>query len=332
MDPVSQGVIGAVAAQQFSQRSQLGVVTVIGLLSGMAPDLDVLFSSATDPLLSLEYHRQFTHSLFFIPFGGLICACVFYFLLARRNGISFKETYLYCTMGVASHGLLDAYTTYGTQLFWPFTDMRVAWNMISIIDPLFTLPLLILIVTAAIKKNKVISHAALGWVVVYSLTAIVQRERAQSVGWELAQSRGHQPLSLEAKPSFANLIVWKIVYTTAEKYYVDAVKVGFNTHVFEGDSVAKLSLVDDFPWLDANSQQAKDVERFRWFSNGYLATSPNNPNLIIDMRYSMLPNEVRGLWGIELDKNAQPDAHVVYLDDEGRSADGFKRLWEMIVY
>ena len=145
MAPLSQGIVGSVAAQQKSSKEKILLITIIGFLSGMAPDLDVFIRSSHDPLLAIEFHRQFTHSLIFIPFGGFICGTFFYHVLTKRRGMSIKETYLYCTLAYASHGILDACTSYGTQLFWPFTNDRVAWNMISIIDPLFTLPLLFLI-------------------------------------------------------------------------------------------------------------------------------------------------------------------------------------------
>ena len=77
MDPLTQGTIGAVLPQALSKKN-LGIVALLGFLSGMAPDLDILIRSSTDPLLSLEYHRQFTHSLIFIPFGGLICALILF--------------------------------------------------------------------------------------------------------------------------------------------------------------------------------------------------------------------------------------------------------------
>ena len=73
MDPLSQGVLGASLPQASSNRQQVAIAGVFGFLAGMAPDLDVLIRSSTDPLLFLEYHRQFTHSLIFIPVGGLLC-------------------------------------------------------------------------------------------------------------------------------------------------------------------------------------------------------------------------------------------------------------------
>ena len=77
MDPLSQAVLGSVASQSVRNKTSLIRVGTIGALAGMAPDLDVLIQSATDPLLSLEYHRQFTHSLIFIPLGAALCALAF---------------------------------------------------------------------------------------------------------------------------------------------------------------------------------------------------------------------------------------------------------------
>jgi inner membrane protein len=336
MDPLTQGVMGAVASQQIAKRSHLLAATGFGLLAGITPDLDVLIRSSNDPLLALEYHRQFTHSLFFIPFGSLICAIVFRLVLFwwsafRDKEISFLQLWLYCLFAFASHGLLDACTTYGTQLLWPFTDARIAWNTISIIDPLFTIPLLVLILFAALKKNQLAARLALFWVVIYTSIGIFQRERAEAVGYEIATSRGHEIIRLDAKPSFANLIVWKIVYETETEYYVDAVKVGLNKKVYQGDAVPKLNIAESFPWLLEDSQQAKDIERFRWFSNDYVAVSPRFPNRIIDIRYSLIPNEIDALWGIDLDETAGADEHIEYVTSRERDGNTFSQLWSMIV-
>ena len=76
MDPVSQGALGAAAALVVAKPDQIRSAAMLGALAGMAPDLDVFIRSSADPLLFLEYHRQFTHALVFIPVGALICALV----------------------------------------------------------------------------------------------------------------------------------------------------------------------------------------------------------------------------------------------------------------
>ena len=67
MDPLTQGALGAALPQATRGKSQVGVAGTLGFVAGMAADLDVLIRSEADPLLFLEYHRQFTHSLVFIP-------------------------------------------------------------------------------------------------------------------------------------------------------------------------------------------------------------------------------------------------------------------------
>jgi inner membrane protein len=81
MDPISQGVLGAslpLSSQADGKSSHLKTVAWLGCIAGMAPDIDVFIQSPTDPILFLEYHRQFTHSLIFIPIGALICSLLFH--------------------------------------------------------------------------------------------------------------------------------------------------------------------------------------------------------------------------------------------------------------
>lgn len=329
MDPLTQGALGASLPQSCSTRQHLRVACALGALSGMAPDLDVLIRSPTDPLLFLEFHRQFTHALIFIPVGALICAGLFHQLFAGRY-LTFKYTYLYCLLGYATHGMLDACTTYGTQLFWPFTDFRVAWNNVSVVDPLFTVPLLSLVTIGLLARRRLFTHIGLAWAIAYLILGVVQRDRAEAVGEMIAEKRGHEPVRLEAKPGFANLLLWKVVYETDNKFYVDAVRVGLDTRIFEGDSIEKLDLDKHFPWLDPDSQQARDVERFRWFSNDYLAVDRERKNFIVDIRYSILPNEIDALWGIRLSRNAPSNQHVDYLANREPTDERVRRLMEML--
>ncbi|MCJ8275923.1 MAG: metal-dependent hydrolase [Bdellovibrionales bacterium] len=315
MDPLSQGVVGVTLPQALIKKNgYMKWGFLFAFLGGMAPDLDILIKSSTDSILELEYHRQFTHSLLFIPFGGLICAGFFHFIF--RKPMPFKLNYLYTTLGFATHGLLDACTTYGTLLFWPFTNMRVAWNNVSIIDPLFTIPLLILIFISFFKNTPRYGRIALVYGVCYLLLGLVQRERAVNYGKQIALERGHQYLSIDAKPSFANILLWKIIYQTETKYYADAVRMGLSPQFYEGESLDKLNLKRDFPWLEEGSTHAKDIERFRWFSMGYLAKHPSREDFIYDVRYSLLPNSMSGLWGIQLYRDNQ-ESHVLFQQARG---------------
>ncbi len=334
MDPLTQGVLGVTASQVVSTRKEKVIAAVLGFFSGMAADLDVLITSSTDPLLGLEYHRHFTHALIFIPIGGLICASVFYYLIPIfKAKLSFKRTYLFCVAGYATHAVLDACTTYGTQLFWPFSNARVAWNTVSVIDPLFTVPLIILLLFAVFKRSNKLAMVAFTYVFVYIGLSFVQNYRAQALAIELAQSRGHTPINLGVKPSMANIITWKSVYEFEGRYYVDAVRILKSHRIIEGSSTEKLDIEKHFSWLDLTTQQAKDIQRFSWFSNHHLGIDPDNKNRIIDIRYSLLPNEMTGMWGITLNQDATPNEHVVWTTtrpNRDNVPQKLGELWEML--
>ncbi len=338
MDPLSQAVLGAslsqsVAGKQTTQRSAL----VIGGLAGMAADLDVLIRSKADPLLFLEFHRQFTHSLFFIPFGALLSTLFFLFIMKTTwfqkkwptSKLSFAKIYFFSFLGYATHGLLDACTSYGTQLFWPFSDERIAWNVVSIIDPLFTLPVLILIVVAVYKNNTRYAQVAFAYAVLFLSLGVLQYDRAITAVQQLADQRGHQTQRVLAKPSFANRHVWKIMYEHNGRYYVDAVKLTNDVSYIAGTSIQKLDIKRDLPWLQNNTQHARDIERFRWFSDDYLAISPNDPNFIMDVRYSFVPNQIKWLWGIKLDQR-NPDSHVKYSIQSRPDKESTKQFFELV--
>jgi len=329
MDPLSQACLGASLSQSLTNdKSKQISALLIGGISGMTPDLDVFIRSADDPLLFLEYHRQFTHSLFFVPFGALICAVLFYPFF--KNKLSFKLIYLFSFLGFSTHGFLDACTSYGTQLYWPFSNARVAWNVVSIVDPLFTLPVLIMILLAVFKKRVLYARLSFLYVLLFMCFGLIQKHRAEEVVNELALQRNHQIERMQAKPSFANRHVWKLMYEHNGRYYVDAVKLLWNAKVIEGSSVQKLDVKRDFSWLNPDSQQAKDVERFRWFSNDYLAVSANNKNYIIDARYSFLPNRIESMWGIVLSDNNENNAHASYKINNRPDKETLEQFFEMV--
>jgi inner membrane protein len=318
MDPISQGTVGAAFAQSAANKRNIAKVSVVGFLAGLAPDLDVLIRSSTDPVLFLEYHRQFTHSLFFIPFGALIVAALIFPLV--RKYLSFKTTYVASFFGYATHGLLDACTSYGTVLFWPFSNERITWNNISIVDPLLTIPALILLAMAVKTNRRRFSFLAVGWIFFYLAFGLVQYERALSSGLKLAQSRGHTAERMTLKPSFGNLILWKSVYQHGDSFYVDAIRAGTTLSWCPGESIKIFDYQYHLPDLDENSQQREDIERFRWFSQDYLGFQ-NDKNLVTDVRYSMIPNQIAPMWGLIIDEKQGANEHAAWwasrdLDDE----------------
>ena len=331
MDPLTQGALGAALPQAGGAKPKTIVIAgVLGFLSGMAADLDVLIRSPADPLLFLEYHRQFTHSLVFIPVGGLILALVLHWALGRRWQLGFWQTALFCTLGFATHALLDCATSYGTMLFWPFSEERIAWRIVSVVDPLFTLPLFGLVLAAALKRKPALARMGLAWALAYLALGAFQHQNALQMGRNIAAERGHSPMRLEVKPSFGNILVWKTLYEADGRYYVDAVRAGVAPRTFPGSSLPKLNLAADLPWLTPGSQQARDIERFRTFSMDFIAQDPAWPGRIIDVRYSMIPNQMAALWSIEVRRNVSQTDHVEFHTHRRDSRQALGKLLSMM--
>jgi inner membrane protein len=328
MDPITQGTVGAVFAQSAANKNNIAKIGVVGFLAGLAPDLDVFIRSSTDPVLFLEYHRQFTHSLFFIPFGALIVS-VFLFPLVRKS-LSFKATYVASFLGYATHGLLDACTSYGTLLFWPFSNERITWNNISIVDPLLTIPAIILFAVAVKTSRRRFSFFAVGWIVFYLALGLVQFERALSSGLKLAQSRGHSAERMTLKPSFGNLILWKSIYQYEDWFYVDAIRAGRVLTWCFGESIKIFDYQYHLSDLEKNSQQMRDIERFRWFSQDYLGFD-GDKNLVTDVRYSMIPNQIAPMWGLVIDDRKGTNEHAVWWTSRDLNDESLTLFKEMLL-
>ena len=328
MDPLSQGTVGAAFAQPSANKNNIAKIGAVGFLAGLAPDLDVFIRSSTDPLLFLEYHRQFTHSLFFVPLGALIVTA-FIFPIFRKS-LSFKATYVASFLGYATHGLLDACTSYGTLLFWPFSDERITWNNISIVDPILTLPALIFIALAVKTNRRRFSFIAVGWIVSYLAFGFVQYERALSSGLDLAQSRGHSAERITLKPSFGNLVLWKSIYQHGDRFYVDAIRAGRELTWCPGESIKIFDYQYHLSELEKDSQQMRDIERFRWFSQDYLGFD-DDKNLVTDVRYSMIPNQIAPMWGLVIDNLKETNEHAAWWASRDLDDDTVSLFMEMLL-
>ena len=328
MDPVTQGAFGAIFAQTMSNKKKILVGSIVGCLAGLAPDLDIFIRSASDPLLKLEYHRQFTHSIIFIPIGALIVT-LFSRILFRKY-LSWVEMYLFSFFGYATHGLLDACTSYGTQLLWPFSDERISWNYVSVVDPFLSVPLILAIIFSIIMKNKYITLFGIFYIFIYLTFGAFQENRAEYVGKSIANFRGHESKNLTVKPSLGNLFLWKTIYEDNDIYYVDAVRLFSKSEYCQGTKIKKLDLLIDFSDLNKKSQQYKDIKRFDWFSQGYLGKGIDK-NIITDVRYSAVPNEVDGLWGIRINPNKPHSEHIDWVVNRSNYTDKWKRFFDLLL-
>lgn len=322
MDPVSQGLVGSVLPGSASNKKEIRLAVVIGFISGLLADIDVIIRSSTDPLLYIEYHRQFTHSLIFIPIGGLIAGGLCWLFLRKR--LPFRKIYLYATLGYATHCFLDTCTNYGTELLWPFSDLKVAWNIVSIIDPVFTLTLLFLVVAAVMMRSMLAARIGFVFAVCYLLFGLYQRESAEDALLALAESRGHQIERIMVHPSIGNLLVWRSIYENGDNYYVAAVRVApfSKPKIYNGKSIEVYDSDVELSNLDPKSVLYNDLKRFKHFARGFLVMHPEYPGIVGDLRMGILPNSIVPLWGIEFDPENQNE-HVS-MDNYGRSVDNDK--------
>ena len=300
-----------------------------GAAGGMIPDLDALIRSSEDSLLYIEYHRQFTHSFAFAPVGSLVAALAVWPPL-RRQAL-FAQVYLWSLLGYLAHPLLDACTSYGTQLFWPFSDQRVAWNWISVVDPVYSLPLLALLLVAVIRRSHRVGYLALGWMVAYMAFGAWQNHRAESALAQWADQQGIVVERLVAKPAFANLVVWRALVDDGEDFHLTAIRTlpWSETVFYPGGSVARYR-VDG---MDPDTRRGSDLARFEHFSSGWLFHYPEQDEdgrkFIGDFRYAIDPAARRPLWGVLVDPD-DPDAPAEYTTPRRMTEDDRRRFFQRL--
>jgi len=328
MEPLTQATIGAVAAIALTRNGSIKQAFWIGALGGFLPDADVLIRSAEDPLLHLEYHRHFTHSLFFIPIGGLITAGIG--TLISKGKHSLRDLWFPASLGWATHGLLDSCTSYGTHLLWPLSEARVAWHNVSIVDPIYTTPLLCLVLMSLKKNNRMLSRLALFWSFLYLLFGLHQRNKAEEVYQGVITQRGHQGLELSVKPSFGNNILFRGFYIEDSRFYADAIRVPWfgKPKIYEGSSIERLDFDALYETMDSTHKH--DLERFQFFSNGFLVADPDHHGIVGDFRYSMVPNAIAPMWGIDVG-NKEPNTHMSFIRFTKLSADDRKEFYRQLL-
>jgi len=180
MDSITQATLGAAIGQALLGKKIGGKAAVLGAIVATIPDLDVVLLPLYDSLERISIHRGFSHSILFSILGALLLT----YILTRikwTKHLSVKRLFIFNWLALFTHILLDAFTAYGTQVFLPFSDNRVSFDSINIVDPVYTIPLLIgLVITVYHQsKNKKWSRANhIGLVVssVYLLFTLVNKE------------------------------------------------------------------------------------------------------------------------------------------------------------
>lgn len=328
MDPITHVLLGAsLGYAAFGKKLGRTAAACAGL-AAFAPDADIFIRSVNDPLIAIEYHRGFTHSLVFAPVGAAIVAAVW--ILRRRWRPQALTIWLCCLLAYLSHCLLDAATSYGTQLLWPFSNARAGWDLISIVDPIFTLALLGGLVVALGLKRVRVATGALAVAAIYLVLGGVQHARAAAAQSQLAQRRGHTIERSEVMPTLANNLVWRALYVHEGKIYSDRIRVGWFSGVtlVEGWSLPLVTEAELSEGERARNQR-RSFERFSWFSEGWVARKPGDDSVLGDMRYSLATEAFDPIWGIRFTAADAP-TEVEWVNRSGNRRISVADLWSEI--
>lgn len=339
MDPVTHALVGAAVAGSAARntdshhtdprftdprRATIRRAMLVGGVSALLPDLDVLLQKSSDSLFQLELHRQFSHAF---PMFVLFAAGVA-FALSRVSPtrLSFAPTFVASLLGLISAGLLDACTSYGTKLLWPWSSHRFAFNIVPVVDPLFTIALLVLTVTAWRKAEKAWRFAPICVLALYLCHGTLQYTRAHGALNAELQARNIDPASIVIKPTLGNQILWRAVYLEGETLQAVAVRTGLKVTLIFGDSGPLWRLPKELK----GTRLYSDLERFSELSAHYLAAHPERPQVIGDARYAMLATSLSPLWGLEFDRDhPQRPARFVTFRDSSREVRG--EFWRQLM-
>ncbi|OHV07720.1 metal-dependent hydrolase [Kushneria phosphatilytica] len=216
MDSVTQACLGATLGGAVLGRQLGRRALVAGAVLATIPDLDS-FLDFGDAVADYTYHRSFSHSLLVLTGVATLLAI----LLSRwrhTRAIGFKRWWWFCALILLTHPLLDAFTTYGTQLLWPISSPPVAWKTIFIIDPLYTLPMLIALIAGLIRgQPRRISMIGLGLSSLYlAFTIGAKAEVMARLTPELA-ARGLEDQAVMVQPAPLTSLLWRVTVIDDER-------------------------------------------------------------------------------------------------------------------
>jgi inner membrane protein len=328
VDSVTQALIGA-AAGQAAGGARLGrAAAAVGAVAGTLPDLDVLIRSAGDPLLAIEYHRHFTHALAFVPAGAALAAAPF--LLSRRLRERAGALYGAALAGIATHAPLDTFTSYGTQILWPFSNARVEIPAVSIVDPVFTLVLAAGLAVALWRRARAPAALALAFCAAWLGIGLVQNARATAAQSALALARGHGLVRGRVDPTFANQLLWRSVYLDERgRLHADAIRLPLSgpPTVRAGDSAEAISAEALAALAPRDPRIARAARVWSWFADGFMTAGPL-PGAVADARYALDPAGFDPFWSLVL-RPDHPDRPVDMLREVRRDLP-IGALWDEI--
>ena len=302
MDSLTQIVLGASVAEATLGKKIGNKAILFGAIAGTIPDLDIVLRFFVDDLSATEMHRGFSHSLIF-PF---LVAPILGWLLKKMHyslsEVSLFEWIKMFFLAIITHPLLDAQTTWGTQLFWPF-NWRVATDNIFIIDPLYTLPFLFFLILTSVQNrssNNRKKYNSLGLIISssYLLLTLISK----GIGFykidNALKEKGIEYISLNTKPSYFNSILWAGQIETEDSYRFTYYSLFDKSEIlFSKEFEKKHSILE--PYLEN-----KKIQQLISIANGhYLVRKENNKIIFWSLKLAQngfKQNSTPFLWSYEI--------------------------------
>ncbi|MDZ5602696.1 metal-dependent hydrolase [Pseudomonas sp. RP23018S] len=288
MDSITQALLGAALQGSLLGRIQGRRALVYGAVLATVPDLDV-FVHYADPVSQMTYHRGFSHSLFVLTALGLALSTLVTALARWRwpdHGYRWPRLMLTFWLVLVTHPLLDAFTVYGTQLLWPLQVTPQSWAGVFIIDPLYSVPLLLTVVYAGVRG---VGEGARRWLAaalvfstLYLGCGIAGRLVSEQRFAAALDAQGIAHSHVRAVPMAFNTLLWRVMAKTPDGHYYEGVSSLLDTAPPEMQRQAL--------HLDA-AQPLAGVplhERLRWFTGDWLRYDIIGDALVVsDLRMGM---------------------------------------------
>ncbi len=286
MDSLTQIVLGAAVGEVVLGKKAGNKAMLYGAIAGTIPDLDVLARQFTDTTMALDIHRGFTHSVVF----SVLFAPLFGWLVSRyeRSGDFRGWSWLFF-WAFFTHPLLDAHTTWGTQLFWPF-DLRLAFQTIFVIDPVYTVPFLVCLILALTRKRinpKRAFYNKLGLWISSSYLALtfVLKGLAFMQFSNTLETQGVNYTDLDTRPAPLNTILWAANVDTEDAYLLG------DYSFFDAQPITFNSYAKDHHLIDSIRGNER-VERMIRISQGWYTISKQDGKLYFnDLRFGLISLE-----------------------------------------
>lgn len=321
MDNLTHAALGLCAGLAARRRSvPVAAAATAALVAGELPDIDLLIRSAEDPLVAFRWHRHFTHSLLLWPLLAAGAAGLAAWLFRKREGAGFRPLLPVALAAGLSHVLNDACTSYGTMILWPFSEARVAWDCLPIVDIAVTLPLLALGIAGWRTGRRRWAAAGAAWCVAYAGLGRIQHDRAEAA---LLAELGERPARLAVKPTISNLVLWRGIWEKDGEWRTAAIHVGPRGPATLSPGESRRVWNPSDPRNPAPGSPARALlEDFNRFTGGWncVERAEEGGVLVGDIRFAMLPTRASPLWAVHLRRD-EPAHFELRMDRRLREGD-----------